>query len=108
MQRPVAESADLASKLLGWQVGRERGGGYVLLIGFVGWELSIMAISVYSAAGDATLSFNDLVLAAETCEELFTPDAPHIQLALNGVEVCVCVCVYVCMCLHARARACVF
>jgi len=37
--------------------------------------------------GDATLTFNDLVMAAETCEELFTPDAPHIQLALNGVEV---------------------
>eukprot|EP00192_Tetraselmis_astigmatica_P007759 CAMPEP_0117672142 /NCGR_PEP_ID=MMETSP0804-20121206/13736_1 /TAXON_ID=1074897 /ORGANISM="Tetraselmis astigmatica, Strain CCMP880" /LENGTH=695 /DNA_ID=CAMNT_0005480703 /DNA_START=32 /DNA_END=2119 /DNA_ORIENTATION=- len=37
--------------------------------------------------GDAILSFNDLVLAPETCEELFTPDAPHIQHALNGVEV---------------------
>uniref|UniRef100_A0A061S1R4 Glutamine-dependent NAD(+) synthetase n=2 Tax=Tetraselmis sp. GSL018 TaxID=582737 RepID=A0A061S1R4_9CHLO len=37
--------------------------------------------------GDATLTFNDLVLGSETCEELFTPDAPHIQHALNGVEV---------------------
>ncbi len=24
---------------------------------------------------------------AETCEELFTPEAPHIQLALAGVEI---------------------
>lgn len=26
-------------------------------------------------------------IAAETCEELFTPDSPHIGLALSGVEV---------------------
>lgn len=26
-------------------------------------------------------------VAAEICEELFTPDAPHIELALSGVEV---------------------
>ena len=25
--------------------------------------------------------------AAETCEELFTPRAPHIELALSGVEI---------------------
>lgn len=37
--------------------------------------------------GDAALCFRDAVLAAETCEELFTPDAPHIGLALAGVEV---------------------
>ncbi|KAK9815368.1 hypothetical protein WJX72_002356 [[Myrmecia] bisecta] len=37
--------------------------------------------------GDAVLCFRDAVLAAETCEELFTPDAPHIALALGGVEV---------------------
>ena len=29
----------------------------------------------------------DLALAPETCEELFTPAAPHIFLALSGVEV---------------------
>lgn len=34
--------------------------------------------------GDAALQFNDTVLAAETCEELFTPMAPHIRLALSG------------------------
>ena len=37
--------------------------------------------------GDGALAFNDMVLAAETCEELFTPSAPHIYLALSGVEV---------------------
>ena len=29
----------------------------------------------------------DLALAPETCEELFTPAAPHIFLALSGIEV---------------------
>ncbi|KAI3428464.1 hypothetical protein D9Q98_007289 [Chlorella vulgaris] len=37
--------------------------------------------------GDAALCFQDTVLAAETCEELFTPHAPHIGLALAGVEI---------------------
>lgn len=37
--------------------------------------------------GDAALALNDAVLAAETCEELFTPAAPHIALALSGVEI---------------------
>ncbi|KAH9305698.1 hypothetical protein KI387_010102 [Taxus chinensis] len=37
--------------------------------------------------GDGYLSFADIKIAAETCEELFTPDSPHIGLALNGVEV---------------------
>ena len=27
------------------------------------------------------------LLKAETCEELFTPQAPHIGLALSGVEI---------------------
>lgn len=34
--------------------------------------------------GDAALQFKDTVLAAETCEELFTPMSPHIRLALSG------------------------
>lgn len=38
-------------------------------------------------AGDLALSFTDTSLAAETCEELFTPHAPHIALALNGIEI---------------------
>lgn len=37
--------------------------------------------------GDGILAFNDALLAAETCEELFTPLAPHIALALAGVEI---------------------
>ncbi len=38
-------------------------------------------------AGDAALSFSDTTLAAETCEELFTPRAPHIALSLSGIEI---------------------
>jgi NAD+ synthase (glutamine-hydrolysing) len=37
--------------------------------------------------GDAALKFEDAVLASETCEELFTPASPHIDLALSGVEI---------------------
>jgi len=37
--------------------------------------------------GDAALLLNDAVLAAESCEELFTPAAPHIAYALAGVEI---------------------
>ncbi|KAI5926263.1 glutamine-dependent NAD(+) synthetase with GAT domain-containing protein [Camillea tinctor] len=37
--------------------------------------------------GDVILSLNDTSLAAESCEELFTPQAPHINMALNGVEI---------------------
>lgn len=37
--------------------------------------------------GDAALEFDDGSLGSETCEELWTPDAPHIALALNGVDV---------------------
>ncbi|KAL8776471.1 MAG: hypothetical protein Q9194_003126 [Teloschistes cf. exilis] len=37
--------------------------------------------------GDAVISTPDTCLAAETCEELFTPDAPHNSMGLDGVEV---------------------
>lgn len=37
--------------------------------------------------GDAYLQFNDATLSSETCEELFTPAAPHIDLALAGVSI---------------------
>jgi NAD+ synthase (glutamine-hydrolysing) len=30
--------------------------------------------------GDVVLSLNDTTVAAETCEELFTPQAPHINM----------------------------
>ncbi|KAF2493497.1 glutamine-dependent NAD(+) synthetase with GAT domain-containing protein [Lophium mytilinum] len=37
--------------------------------------------------GDCVLSTPDTCLGFETCEELFTPKAPHIDMGLNGVEV---------------------
>ncbi|KAK9474090.1 uncharacterized protein V1510DRAFT_361679 [Dipodascopsis tothii] len=37
--------------------------------------------------GDAVLQTKDVVLGAETCEELFTPDAPHIDMSLDGIEI---------------------
>uniref|UniRef100_A0A7I4BDN0 Glutamine-dependent NAD(+) synthetase n=3 Tax=Physcomitrium patens TaxID=3218 RepID=A0A7I4BDN0_PHYPA len=37
--------------------------------------------------GDGYLSFEDTGVASETCEELFTPSAPHIGLSLGGVEI---------------------
>jgi NAD+ synthase (glutamine-hydrolysing) len=37
--------------------------------------------------GIFAVSARDTCLATETCEELFTPDAPHIKLALDGVEI---------------------
>ncbi|KAG8100077.1 hypothetical protein GUJ93_ZPchr0013g34787 [Zizania palustris] len=37
--------------------------------------------------GFGYIQFLDVSLAAETCEELFTANAPRIDLALNGVEV---------------------
>jgi NAD+ synthase (glutamine-hydrolysing) len=37
--------------------------------------------------GDCVLSTPDTCLGAETCEELFTPNAPHNNMSLNGVEI---------------------
>jgi NAD+ synthase (glutamine-hydrolysing) len=37
--------------------------------------------------GDGAIATRDTALASETCEELFTPAAPHIYLSLNGVEI---------------------
>ncbi|CAA7396616.1 unnamed protein product [Spirodela intermedia] len=46
------------------------------------------ALSQESAPfGYGYIQFLDVAIAAETCEELFTSDAPRIALALNGVEV---------------------
>jgi NAD+ synthase (glutamine-hydrolysing) len=36
--------------------------------------------------GDAVISSLDTCLGAETCEEMFTPQSPHIALSLDGVE----------------------
>jgi hypothetical protein len=37
--------------------------------------------------GDGCIALNDTALGSETCEELFTPDSPHIPLGLDGVEI---------------------
>ena len=37
--------------------------------------------------GIAYLALTDCSLGCETCEELFTPRSPHIDLTLNGVEI---------------------
>lgn len=37
--------------------------------------------------GIFAISALDTALSFETCEELFTPNAPHIQLSLDGVEI---------------------
>jgi len=37
--------------------------------------------------GIFAVATKDTCLATETCEELFTPEAPHIKLSLDGVEI---------------------
>eukprot|EP01053_Blabericola_migrator_P005718 Blabericola_migrator_1__5717@NODE_28_length_19984_cov_212_654667_g25_i0_p2_GENE_NODE_28_length_19984_cov_212_654667_g25_i0NODE_28_length_19984_cov_212_654667_g25_i0_p2_ORF_typecomplete_len841_score123_10NAD_synthase/PF02540_17/6e53CN_hydrolase/PF00795_22/5_1e30CN_hydrolase/PF00795_22/1_7e03Asn_synthase/PF00733_21/0_11_NODE_28_length_19984_cov_212_654667_g25_i067919313 len=37
--------------------------------------------------GFAALQCNDCTVAAESCEELFTPNSPHLALCLGGVDV---------------------
>jgi NAD+ synthase (glutamine-hydrolysing) len=37
--------------------------------------------------GNAVLECDDTTIGAETCEELFTPHSPHIEMTLNGVEI---------------------
>ncbi|KAL0077567.1 hypothetical protein J3Q64DRAFT_1768272 [Phycomyces blakesleeanus] len=37
--------------------------------------------------GDAVISTLDTCIGCETCEELFTPDSPHINMGLDGVEI---------------------
>ena len=37
--------------------------------------------------GDAVISTRDTVVAPETCEELFTPNGPHVPQSLDGVEI---------------------
>lgn len=50
-------------------------------------ELVALSGQVSCPFGDGVLLLRDALLASETCEELFTPDAPHIALALAGVEI---------------------
>ncbi|WPK26608.1 hypothetical protein PUMCH_003966 [Australozyma saopauloensis] len=37
--------------------------------------------------GDCVIETMDTKIGAETCEELFTPQSPHIAMALDGVEI---------------------
>ncbi|KAI9726823.1 MAG: glutamine-dependent NAD(+) synthetase [Chrysothrix sp. TS-e1954] len=37
--------------------------------------------------GDAVVQTPDVSIGAESCEELFTPDAPHVHMGLDGVEI---------------------
>lgn len=37
--------------------------------------------------GDCVIQTDDTRIGAETCEELFTPQSPHISMALDGVEI---------------------
>ncbi|EDO14834.1 hypothetical protein Kpol_364p6 [Vanderwaltozyma polyspora DSM 70294] len=37
--------------------------------------------------GDAVINTLDTCIGAETCEELFTPQSPHISMSLDGVEI---------------------
>ncbi|KAI8379492.1 uncharacterized protein BYT42DRAFT_545837 [Radiomyces spectabilis] len=37
--------------------------------------------------GDAVISTRDTCIGCETCEELFTPQSPHIGMGLDGVEI---------------------
>ncbi|OUM52086.1 hypothetical protein BVG19_g1242 [[Candida] boidinii] len=37
--------------------------------------------------GDAVISTLDTCIGAETCEELFTPQAPHVSMSLDGIEI---------------------
>lgn len=41
----------------------------------------------YIPFGDAVLNTLDTVIGIETCEELFTPQSPHISMSLDGVEI---------------------
>ncbi|KAL7006862.1 glutamine-dependent NAD(+) synthetase [Cystobasidiomycetes sp. EMM_F5] len=37
--------------------------------------------------GDAVISTFDTCIGVELCEELFTPNSPHLQMGLDGVEI---------------------
>eukprot|EP00730_Choanoeca_flexa_P005394 TRINITY_DN11934_c0_g1_i4.p1 TRINITY_DN11934_c0_g1~~TRINITY_DN11934_c0_g1_i4.p1 ORF type:complete len:700 (+),score=154.28 TRINITY_DN11934_c0_g1_i4:766-2865(+) len=39
------------------------------------------------AFGDGVIATQDTCIGCETCEELFTPNAPHIHMGLDGVEI---------------------
>lgn len=43
--------------------------------------------STHVPFGDLIISTPDTCFGAETCEEMFTPEAPHIPMTLDGVEI---------------------
>nr|XP_027081727.1 glutamine-dependent NAD(+) synthetase-like isoform X1 [Coffea arabica] len=75
-------------------------GNYRELRWFTAWKQKdyledfLLPIAVSDALSQTTVPFGygyvqflDTAVAAEVCEELFTPMPPHAELALNGVEV---------------------
>ncbi|KAI3928492.1 hypothetical protein MKW98_024093 [Papaver atlanticum] len=82
------------------QIWLANDGNYIELRWFTAWKQSdgleefllppdvADAISQRSVPfGYGYIQFDDAAVAAEICEELFTPQPPHGELALNGVEV---------------------
>lgn len=49
--------------------------------------IQTLTSQIHVPFGIAALECLDTTLGSETCEELFTPDAPHIRLGLAGVEI---------------------
>lgn len=41
----------------------------------------------FAPFGFAAIQANDCMLAAETCEELFVPESPHLAMCLSGVDI---------------------
>ena len=50
-------------------------------------EEDIIQVQETAPIGHAILELDDATLAAESCEELFTPCPPHVALALAGCEI---------------------
>lgn len=58
------------------------------------YESYLLPQEIQKIAGQSSVVFGDCVIetaetkiGAETCEELFTPQSPHIAMALDGVEI---------------------
>lgn len=58
------------------------------------YEEHYLPRNITKATGQSKVTFGDCVietfdtkLGCETCEELFTPDSPHIAMSLDGVEI---------------------
>lgn len=58
------------------------------------WEEFVLPVNIQAITNQTKVPFGDCIiqtvdtkLGAETCEELFTPNSPHIHMALDGVEI---------------------